>query len=45
MSPGTFSTRVWLYPCSAELPTTTVPFTSIGGEDDVMYPIACGMPM
>mgnify|MGYP001327689956 CR=1 FL=1 len=25
--------RVWLYPCSAELPTTIVSFTTIGGEE------------
>ena len=38
MSPGTFSIRVWWYPCAAEFPTTMVPFTTIGGEEFVMYP-------
>jgi hypothetical protein len=36
MSPGTLSALAWWYPCSAELPTITVPFTTMGGEELVM---------
>ena len=36
ISPGTISCRDWLYPCSAEFPTTITPFTTIAGEELVM---------